>query len=198
MNAGSQPRLYVIAGPNGAGKTTFARRFLADVVASHQFINTDLIAAGLSPLAPDTVAVDAGRLMLRRMEQLLGKRVTFGIETTLSGKTLFARLQTAEAVGYCICLVYLWLPEVELAVERVAARVRAGGHGVAADVVRRRYERGLSNLFELYLPLAEEWSIYDNRAALPALVAEFRAGRLDTRDGATYALLREQTHHGRA
>ncbi len=167
----TMPNVYIIAGPNGAGKTTFANQFLPRSVAGRQFINADLIAKGISPFAPDSVALEAGRVMLERIEQLHRQRVDFALESTLAARTLTSRLESMEQSGYRIHIVYLWLETPELAVARVAERVREGGHSVPDATIRRRYLAGLRNFFKLYLPLAHFWALYDNSSDESLLVA---------------------------
>ena len=148
------PTVYVIAGPNGAGKTTFASRFLPDFVDCRQFLNADLIAAGLSPFAPETQNVRAGRLLLERIDELTAARENFGFETTLSGRTYARLLAELRSSGYRIVLFFLWLPTADHAVLRVANRVGQGGHAVPEADVRRRFAAGLRNFFGLYRPSA--------------------------------------------
>lgn len=172
------PTVYVIAGPNGAGKTTFAKEFLPDFVHCREFLNADLIAAGLSPFAPETQNVRAGRLLLTRMRELIEGRDSFGFETTLSGRgyvRLFKRLKVNE---YRIVLFFLWLPSADMAVSRVTARVRQGGHSVPETVVRRRYVSGLSNLFRLYWPIAHIVWLLDGSEFPPTKVAHIQGGNL--------------------
>lgn len=157
-----KPKVYIIAGPNGAGKTTFANRFLPDFVGCRHFVNADLIAAGLSPYAPELAAVEAGRLMLRRMDELARQKADFGFETTLAAKTLIKRLKILKRAGYKTHIVYLWIESPELSMTRVAERVRKGGHHVPDETVRRRYYAGLKNLFFVYMSLVDYWTIYDN------------------------------------
>ena len=147
------PTVYAIAGPNGAGKTTFASEFLPDFVKCREFLNADLIAAGLSPFAPEAQNVRAGRLLLERIRELAGERVDFGFETTLSGRTYVKRLTDMRASGFRVVLFFLWLPNVDMAVARVRKRVAEGGHGVPLDDIRRRYAAGIQNLFRLYRSL---------------------------------------------
>lgn len=167
----NSPSLYVIAGPNGAGKTTFARTFLPHFANCREFVNADYIATGLSPFAPTTAAIEAGRLMLKRMREISSHRRSFAIETTLSGKgylRLFRRLKTS---GYHIHLFYLWLPSVLLAIQRVRDRVRQGGHSVPEADIRRRFDRGLKNVFGSYRRVWDSWTLIDNSAAMPRLIA---------------------------
>lgn len=163
--------MYVIAGPNGAGKTTFAAEFLPVFVRCREFLNADLIAAGLSPFDPESQNVRAGRLLLERIRELAGQRADFGVETTLSGRTLVKQLSGIRDNGYRVVLFFLWLPTAEMAVARVANRVRQGGHRIPPDDIRRRYAAGLRNLFRLYRPLLDEWWLYDASRLPPRLIA---------------------------
>lgn len=165
------PKVYVIAGPNGAGKTTFASKFLPDFVTCREFLNADLIAAGLSPFAPETQNVRAGRLLLERIEESAHQRIDFGFETTLAGRSYVKLLKDLKTSGYGVCLFFLWLPETELAVARVANRVSQGGHNVPAEDIKRRYWAGLRNFFKLYEPILDEWWLYNNSVLPPQLVA---------------------------
>jgi len=156
--------LVVIAGPNGSGKSTTAPKLLRDTLKVDEFINADVIAGGLSAFAPERVAFPAGRIMLRRMHDLATAGADFALESTLSSRTLalwIARLQTEN---YVFHLIYLWLSSADLAVQRVAERVRQGGHDVPAATVRRRYSRSLSNFFNIYRPIANSWLMLDNSA----------------------------------
>jgi predicted ABC-type ATPase len=157
-----RPRCIVIAGPNGAGKTTFAREYLPKVAGVIQFVNADLIAQGLSPLEPQFAALAAGRLLLQRVSALAATRADFAFESTLSGLTYARQLRSWKADGYRIEIVYLRLRSPQLALRRIAARVRQGGHNVPRADVLRRFTRGWENFERLYRPLADEWTIYDN------------------------------------
>ncbi len=170
--------VYVIAGPNGAGKTTFANEFLPDFVHCRQFLNADLIAAGLSPFAPETQNVRAGRLLLARIKELTAARENFGFETTLAGRGYVRHFEKLKMKGYRIVLFFLWLPSANMAVTRVKARVRHGGHNVPEPVVRRRYGTGLGNLFQLYWPVAHEVWLLDGSEFPPKRVAHKNEGRL--------------------
>ncbi|MEA2558681.1 MAG: hypothetical protein QOH06_185 [Acidobacteriota bacterium] len=165
------PNVYIVAGPNGAGKSTFARLFLPEYADCREFVNADLIAAGLSPFNPEGRAIQAGRLMLERVEALAGARVDFGFETTLAGRGYTSLLKRLKDSGYRIHVFFLWLPSVEMALARVRDRVLAGGHSVPEEVVRRRFSRGLTNLFKLYAPLLDTWLVFENAEELPNLVA---------------------------
>ena len=172
------PTVYAIAGPNGAGKTTFASEFLPDFVKCREFLNADLIAAGLSPFAPEAQNVRAGRLLLERNRELVAERVDFGFETTLSGRTYVKRLTAMRASGFRVVLFFLWLPNVDMAVARVRKRVAEGGHGVPLEDIRRRYAAGIQNLFRLYRSLAHEWRLYDASRLPPRLIAMEVNGQL--------------------
>lgn len=156
------PKVVVIAGPNGAGKSTTAPAVLRRVWQVDAFVNADTIAAGLSAFSPETVAIAAGRLMLDRVRELARDRRDFAFETTLASKSFAPWLKHLRADGYTFHLVYLWLPTVELAIARVAERVRRGGHAVPESVVRRRYDRSLANFFGLYSTFADSWVMLDN------------------------------------
>ena len=156
------PDVVVIAGPNGAGKSTVAPTLLRDLLRVPQFVNADQIAAGLSGFDPEATAFRAGRLMLLRLHELADRRVDFAFETTLSSRSFGPFLDRLKASGYKFRLVYLWLRSARQARERVARRVRMGGHDVPVAIVSRRYHRSLANFFGLYQNLADEWRFYDN------------------------------------
>jgi predicted ABC-type ATPase len=151
----------VLGGPNGAGKTTAAPRLLRGALRVDEFINADLLAQGLSVFRPESAAIDAGRVILRRLDQLARARVSFAFESTLASVTLAAKLRAWRLAGYRVHVVYLSLPDVNLALARVRLRVEAGGHDVPEATVRRRFERGRINFFRRYLPTASRWRVYD-------------------------------------
>jgi len=165
-------RIVIIAGPNGAGKTTFAREFLPNEANCPIFINADLIAAGLSPFAPELAAFKAGRLMLQAISRHAERGDSFAFETTLSGLTYARMLSDWRRSGYDIKLIFLSLPDAEIAIERVAQRVAQGGHYVPDDVVRRRFAAGLRNFQHRYRSLVDMWQWYDNSAVPPTLFEE--------------------------
>jgi predicted ABC-type ATPase len=150
-------------------------------------VNADMIAQGLSPFAPETAALRAGRLVLERIGELSRKRVDFGVETTLSGRSYAPLFQRLRKEGYRIYLFFLWLPQVDTALARVADRVRRGGHDVPEADIRRRYGRGLRNFVEVYRPLLEGWILFDNTGETPIRIATGEGDRLDVRDAARYA-----------
>jgi len=168
--AKARPKCVIIAGPNGAGKTTFAREFLPRDAGVIHFVNAYLIAGGLSPLRPQLAALAAGRLFLRELDRLARAQSDFAFETTLSGLVYVARLKRWKAAGYRIEIVYLWLPSPRLALLRIAARVRQGGHNVPRAEVLRRFDRSWSNFQAVYRPLADAWAVYDNSQVRPRLM----------------------------
>lgn len=163
-------RVIVIAGPDGAGKTTFAREFLPNEADCPVFVNADLIAAGLAPFAPETAALQAGRLMLRQLERHFAARRSFAFETTLSGCAYLRQVARWQAAGYRVKLVFLRLDGPDEAVARVAQRVEQGGHDIPADVIRRRFSAGLHNFRRFYAPLVDAWALYDNSGSTPVML----------------------------
>lgn len=172
------PELFVIAGPNGAGKRTFAREFLPHFAKCREFVNADLIAGGLSPFSPGTAAVEAARIMLEKIEELSAQRHTFAFETTLSGRGYLALFRRLKAKGYRIHLTFLWLPRVELAIQRVKDRVRRGGHSVPEHDIRRRFDRGVHSLLTEYHPLVDTWCLFDNSGSKHRLIAQSDGGTI--------------------
>ena len=154
--------LYIISGCNGAGKTTASYSVLPKMLDCLEFVNADEIARGLSPFNPESVAIEAGRLMLQRIEDLLAKDETFAIETTLATKSYINLVRRAQAKGYRVNVLFFWLRTPELALQRVAERVASGGHNIPEEIVRRRYVAGISNLFRIFIPEVDFWNIYDN------------------------------------
>lgn len=156
------PVLYIISGCNGAGKTTASKTILPEILNCREFVNADEIARGLSPYNPEGVSFKAGRIMLERLDELLADKVDFAFETTLATRSYVPFVKQAQQSGYTVVLLYLWLRDVELAKHRVKTRVEKGGHNIPEEVVERRYRLGLRNLFTLYLPIVDEWLVYDN------------------------------------
>ena len=181
-NKNAKPNLYIIAGPNGAGKTTFARKFLPDYAKCLEFVNVDLIANGISPFDPERAALRAGRIMLEQIHSLAQRRLDFGFETTLSGKAYIKLLQKMKKGGYLIHLFFLWINDVELALERIRLRVRNGGHAIPEATVRRRFGRSLANFLLVYKPLADSWTIFDNSGDVPKMVAFEESGKIEILD----------------
>lgn len=166
------PVCIAIAGPNGAGKTTFAREFLIKDAGVIHFVNADLIAGGLSPLRPELAALAAGRIFLGELDRLAKARTDFAFETTLSGLVYLARLRRWKADGYRIEIVYLRLTSPRLALRRIAARVKQGGHNVPRADVLRRFIRGWHNFQTFYRPLAHVWAVYDNSGTSARLLEQ--------------------------
>ena len=159
------PKLFIIAGCNGAGKTTASYSILPEMLDCREFVNADEIAKGLSPFNPESVAIDAGRLMLQRMYDLLSMDEDFALETTLASRSYVKFIEQAQSKGYFVSLLFFWLPTPEQAIERVATRVNEGGHNIPSDTIRRRYFSGIRNLMALYTPICNYWVIYDNSSA---------------------------------
>ncbi|MGP2571505.1 zeta toxin family protein [Ornithobacterium rhinotracheale] len=165
-------KLYIIAGCNGAGKTTASFTILPDILECKEFVNADEIAKGLSPFQPEKVALEAGRIMLNRIEELLIDGINFAFETTLATKSYKDKIIKAQAKGYKITLLFFWLQTTELAEKRVKLRVLEGGHNIDPSVIRRRYYRGVKNLFDIYLPIVDLAFIFDNSEGEYDLIAE--------------------------
>lgn len=157
-----EKNLYFIAGCNGAGKTTASFTILPEILECKEFVNADEIAKGLSPFQPEKVAFEAGRIMIERVNHLLKNKESFALETTLATRSYKSKLIWAQENGYTVKLLFFWLPNIEMAVERVAMRVSEGGHHIPKEVIARRYNRGIANLFKIYIPLSSEWIIFDN------------------------------------
>lgn len=163
-------RIIIIAGPNGAGKTTFARSFLPEEAQLPRFINADLIAAGLSPFAPEAAAIKAGRLMLEEIAACAQRGESFAFETTLAGRGYCRHIDLWRSQGYHVSLYFLALPKVEAAIARVAERVRQGGHDIPELVIRRRFTAGLHNFDHHYKARVDAWALYDNAGPEPLLL----------------------------
>lgn len=156
------PRLFIIAGCNGAGKTTASYTMMPEMLEISELVNADEIAKGLSPFNPDSVAIQAGKIMLMRVRELIMTGSDFAFETTLATKSYYNLIREAQERGYFVTLLYLWLPSPEQAIKRVAQRVSEGGHNIPEAVVRRRYRAGIKNLFNIYMPLSDYWMVYDS------------------------------------
>lgn len=170
MTKSGQKKIIIIAGPNGAGKTTFAREYLPNEASCPTFINADLIAAGLAPFAPESAAIKAARLMLNEIKANVKAGNSFAFETTLSGKAYAKDILEWKQLGYHITLVFLSLPDHEMAIARVAARVASGGHNIPEPTIRRRFKAGIINFHYIYKLLADTWALYDNSGERPRLI----------------------------
>ncbi len=154
------PRLFILAGCNGAGKTTASYMLMPEMLEMSELVNADEIARGLSPFNPDSVAIQAGKIMLMRMRELISSGADFAFETTLATKSYYTLIKEAQEKGYFVTLLYLWLPSPEAAVKRVAQRVAEGGHNIPRATIERRYRAGIKNLFNIYMPVADYWMMY--------------------------------------
>jgi predicted ABC-type ATPase len=179
--------LYIISGCNGAGKTTASYTVLPEMLNCKEFVNADEIAKGLSPFQPEKVSIEAGKIMLTRIRELLKKNIDFAFETTLATRMYARLIREAKENGYFVTLLYFWLNTPELALERVRTRVLTGGHDVQPDVVRRRYFNGLTNLPKLYLPICDYWMLIDNSQPPYEIVAEgYRTESVDIQNHIIY------------
>ena len=164
--------LYIIAGCNGAGKTTASFTILPEILNCKEFVNADEIAKGLSPFQPEKVALDAGRIMLNKINELLAENENFAFETTLATKSYKPKIIEAQKNRYRVTLLFFWLQSIELAKERVNTRVFEGGHSIKPEIIERRYFRGIKNLFNIYLPIVDDALLFDNSEGNHQLIAE--------------------------
>jgi len=186
-----EKRLYIIAGCNGAGKTTASFTILPEISNCKEFVNADEIAKGLSPFQPEKVAVESGRIMLNRINELLSEKVDFAFETTLSTRSYKNKIIIAKEQGYLVTLLSFWLQSVELAKERVKTRVLEGGHNILPDVIERRYFKGIKNLFDIYLPIVDGALIFDNSQGRHELIADKQVdGFINIVDNKKFKLLK--------
>jgi len=172
-------KLYIIGGCNGAGKTTASFNLLPDILNCREYVNADEIARGISPFQPEKVAIEAGRIMLHRIDELLDQGEDFAFETTLSTRSFVNTIERAKSKGYSITLIFFWIESTELAIKRVQTRVKEGGHNIPNDTIVRRYYGGLKNLFSLYQNICDLIMIYDNSKSNPELVFEKSIGNSD-------------------
>lgn len=184
------PNLYIISGCNGAGKTTASYAMFPKMLDCKEFINADEIAKGLSPFQPEKVSIEAGRLMIMRMNEMLRMKEDFAIETTLATKSYANLIRRAHQEGYFVTLIFFWLESVELAIRRVEQRVRFGGHFVPEEVIYRRYYAGIRNLFSLFIPISDYWILINNSTDPFRLIAEGKKNIItDLHDPETFYLL---------
>lgn len=172
----TMPTLYIIAGPNGAGKTTASFSLLPNMLECKEYVNADEIARGISPFNPEGVAIEAGRIMLQRIDELISDNENFAFETTLSTRSYTNTVKRCKAKGYNVTLVFFWLSSPQLAMERVLLRVSRGGHNIPPEVIKRRYAKGLKNLLTLFIPICDDWLLADNSSEEPTLIAEGNNG----------------------
>ena len=190
-----KPVIYAIGRPNGAGKTTFAREFFPAEGIEH-FLNADSLAAGLSPLRPEAMAIPAARLLLTRWRELVAARKSFAVESTFSGRTYAPMLRDARAAGYAVKVCYLWLPNDKASLRRVRNRVQEGGHHVPPEDIRRRYLPSVRNFFELYLPLSDVTMLFRAGVRPPRLIARWAGSFLEVLQPETYEKIRRQADPG--
>jgi len=167
-----EKKIYIISGCNGAGKTTASFNILPDLLDCKEFVNADEIARGISPFQPETVSIEAGRFMLKRIDELIISNKKFSFETTLSTRSFIGTIKEARAKGYYVTLIFFWLESFELAKNRVKKRVMEGGHNIEPKIIERRYKKGIKNLFHLYEKQIDFLMIFDNSKLNPELVAE--------------------------
>ncbi len=168
-----RPLLLIIGGPNGAGKTTFAREYLTREMKGLRFLNTDEIARGLSPFDVDSVALKAGRIFLEEVKGEIAAGKSLAIESTLSGKAHAKIIRNAKEAGYLIRIHFLWIPSARFSRKRVTQRTKQGGHDVPSEAIKRRFPRIFRNVAELYLPLADQWKIWDSSETPPKQLANY-------------------------
>ena len=184
------PRLYIISGCNGAGKTTASYSLLPEMLDCKEFVNSDEFAKGLSPFDPSKASIQASRYMLMKIRYLLKRNEDFAVEPTLATRTLLKTVKSAQAAGYTVTLLYFWLNSPDLAVERVRARVEAGGHNIPEETIRRRYNTGIYYFFKLYAPISERWILADNSQIPFRVIAEGSKDEvINIRDEETYNVI---------
>lgn len=192
------PRLYIISGCNGAGKTTASYTMLPEMLECSEFVNSDEFAKGLSPFQPEKASIQAGRYMIAKIRYLLKRQMDFGIETTLATRTILKTVRMAQDAGYTVTLLYFWLNSPDLAVERVRARVEAGGHNIPEETIRRRYKVGIDYFFHDYAPICERWILADNSQIPFRVIAEgSKNDVINIKDQETYEKIRRiaVAHH---
>ena len=189
------PRLFIIAGCNGSGKTTASYSLLPEMLDCHEFVNSDEFAKSLSPFDPSGASIVASRHMLMKIEYLMRRKLDFGIETTMATRSLLNIISDARALGYNITLIYFWLSSPELAIERVRARVQAGGHNIPEHVVRRCYEMGLRYFFDIYSKECDRWVLADNSKTPFTVVAEGAPNRIFIRDEEKFKFIWSLVHN---
>lgn len=181
-------RLYIISGCNGAGKTTASYSLLPEMLDCREFVNSDEFAKGLSPFKPENASIQASRYMLMKIRYLLKNQKDFAVETTLATRTLLKTARMAQDMGYSVTLLYFWLNSPELAIERVRARVEAGGHNIPEETIIRRYHVGIDYFFHYYAPICERWILADNSQIPFRVIAEgSKSDVINIKDEATYA-----------
>ena len=189
------PNIYIISGCNGSGKTTASYAVLPEMLKCSQFVNSDEFAKGLSPFNPDMASIQASRYMLLKIRYLLDRKADFAIETTLATRSLIKMVQHAQKSGYSVTVLFFWLNSQELAIERVKARVLAGGHNIPEDVIRRRYIAGLRYFFEDYMPIVDRWILADNSRIPFKIVAQGWRNNMVVKDNLKFEAIKAQAQH---
>jgi predicted ABC-type ATPase len=186
------PNLYIIAGCNGAGKTTASFTILPEMLDCDEFINADEIARGLSPLNYEKSAIEAGRIMLKRIDQLIKNNKDFAFETTLASKSYIKTIEKVKRRNYNVNLIFFWLESPALAIERVRLRVQEGGHNIPSKIIKRRYFSGLKNLFEYYIPKCDYWMIFNNSESPAKFIAEgFSDAEINIKNNRIFDLIKK-------
>jgi predicted ABC-type ATPase len=189
------PNLFIIAGCNGAGKTTASYTVLPEMLNCKEFVNADEIAKGISPFQPEKAAIDAGKIMLSRIDELIALQIDFSFETTLAPRYFVNLIKEAQSKGYFVTLVFFWLNTVDLAIERVKMRVSEGGHNIPEETIRRRYKSGIRNLLDLYIPVCDYWILINNSENPFKVIAEgLKDTELDIKDRLIWNKINEQAH----
>ena len=192
------PRLYIISGCNGAGKTTASYSLLPEMLECSEFVNSDEFAKGLSPFDPSKASIQASRYMLMKIRYLLQRNRDFAVETTLATRTLMKTVEMAHNAGYTVTLLYFWLKSPEMAIERVKARVEAGGHDIPEETIRRRYRVGINYFFHQYAPVCERWILADNSQIPFRVIAEGTKDEvINIRDEDTFARIKAIGEEGK-
>lgn len=181
--------MFIISGCNGSGKTTASYSLLPEMLDCREFVNSDEFAKSLSPFNPSAASVVASRYMLRKINYMLERELDFCVETTLATRYLLSIIKEAQSKGYTVTLIYFWLNSPELAIKRVSARVAAGGHNIAEDVVRRRYYLGLKYFFETYSHCVDRWVLADNSSSPFTVVAEGNSSITNIKDQDKYSII---------
>jgi predicted ABC-type ATPase len=189
------PNLYIIAGCNGAGKTTASYTLLPEMLNCKEFVNADEIARGLSPFQPDKAGIDAGKIMLTRIKELIKLQLDFSFETTLSARHFVILIKDAQQQGYFVTLVFFWLNSVELAIERVKMRVSDGGHDIPEDTIKKRYKSGIANLIKMYIPVCDYWMVLNNSVTPFQLISEgLQNNKIEIKEKVIWDKIIKQAH----
>jgi predicted ABC-type ATPase len=189
------PNLYIIAGCNGAGKTTASYTLLPEMLNCKEFVNADEIARGLSPFQPDKAGIDAGKIMLTRIKELIKLQLDFSFETTLSARHFVNLIKDSQQQGYFVTLVFFWLNSVELAIERVKMRVSDGGHDIPEDTIKKRYKSGIANLIKMYIPVCDYWMVLNNSVTPFQLISEgLQNNKIEIKEKVIWDKIIKQAH----